>query len=106
LAQTPLGKESEAAITYVIPIVGGVIFLVMEKDSFVRFHGMQSIVFWITVMVLWMILGFTNFFSFIIPVLFIVSFVLWLVLVYKSWLGEEWELPVLGRFARTLLAKA
>jgi len=32
-------------------------------------------------------------------------FVLWLVLIYKAWQGEEWEVPVLGAYARKMVKK-
>ena len=41
---TGLKKETAAALSYVLGPVTGVIFLVLEKDPFVRFHAMQSIV--------------------------------------------------------------
>jgi len=35
----------------------------------------------------------------------VLSFVLWLVLIFKAWKGEEWEVPYLGRYARMLVKK-
>ena len=102
---TGLSKNTESALCYVLPVVGGVIFLVMEKDSTVRFHAMQSIVFSVAAFVLNMILGFTIVLALVLPILWVVEFVLWLVLVYKAWQGETYELPILGKFARQFLAK-
>lgn len=103
---TGLSKNTISALCYLIPVVGGVIFLVMEKDSTVRFHAMQSIVFSIAAFALNMILGFTIILGLILPILWVVEFIVWLMLVYKAWQGEVWELPVLGKLARQLLAKA
>jgi uncharacterized membrane protein len=83
--------------------VTGVLFLVLERDKFVRFHAMQSTIFSIGAFVLNMILGFTIVLALVLPLLWIVEFVLWLVLIYKAWQGEEWELPVFGKLARQLL---
>jgi uncharacterized membrane protein len=102
---TGLGKNTAAALSYVLGPITGVIFLVLEKDKFVRFHAMQSIVFGVVAFVLNMILGFTIVLALILPILWIVEFILWLVLIYKAWQGEEWELPVLGKFARQFLGK-
>ncbi len=102
---TGLGKNTEAALSYVLGPITGIIFLVLSKDKFVRFHAMQSIVFSIVGFVLNMILGFTIILALLIPILWIIEFVLWLVLIYKAWQGEEWELPVLGKFARQFLGK-
>jgi len=102
---TGLGKNTAAALAYVIPIVGGVAFLVLEKDKYVRFHAMQSIVFWATAFILDMLLGLTIILALVLPILWIAEFVLWLILIYKAWQGEEWELPVLGKFAKQFLGK-
>lgn len=102
---TGLGKNTAAALSYVLGPITGVIFLVLEKDKFVRFHAMQSIVFGVVAFVLNMILGFTIVLALVLPILWIVEFILWLVLIYKAWQGEEWELPVLGKFARQFLGK-
>lgn len=102
---TGLGKNTSAALSYVLPVITGILFLVLEKDKYVRFHAMQSIVFWVTVIVVNMVLGFTIILALILPILWIIEFILWLVLIYKSWQGEEWEMPVLGKFARQFLGK-
>lgn len=102
---TGLGKNTAAALSYVLGPITGVIFLVLEKDKYVRFHAMQSIVFGVVAFVLNMILGFTIILALILPILWVVEFVLWLVLIYKAWQGEEWELPVLGKFARQFLGR-
>ncbi len=102
---TGLGKTAAAALSYVLGPITGVIFLVLERDKFVRFHAMQSIVFSVFVFVVNMLLGFTIILALFIPILTIIEFVLWLVLIYKAWQGEEWELPFLGKFARQFLGK-
>ncbi|HWA52435.1 MAG TPA: DUF4870 domain-containing protein [Patescibacteria group bacterium] len=102
---TGLGKNEEAALSYIIPLLGGIAFLMIEKDKYVRFHAMQSIVFWVATTLIWMVLGFTIILLFFAPIFFIAAFILWLVLVYKAWQGEEWEIPVLGKFARQFLSK-
>ena len=87
---TGLKKETAGALAYVLGPVTGVIFLVIEKDPFVRFHAMQSIVTFVGLFVLQWILG----------------FVLWLLLIYKAWQGQEWEVPVFGKLARNFVKKA
>ena len=103
---TGLSKNVAGALSYVVGLITGVIFLVLEKDPFVRFHAMQSIVFSVAMIALNLILGFTLVLAIFLPVLWIVEFVLWLLLIYKAWQGTEWELPVLGKFARSLLKSA
>lgn len=98
-----LGKNTSAALSYVLGPVTGVLFLVLERDKYVRFHAMQSIVFGVVAIALNMILGFTIILALVLPILWIVEFILWLVLIYKAWQGEEWEVPFLGKFARQFL---
>lgn len=103
---TGLKKNTAAALSYVLGPITGVIFLILEKDKFVRFHAMQSIVVFVTLFVLQWVLGLTIILLILVPLVGIVSFVLWLVLIYKAWQGEEWEVPVLGKIARNMAAKA
>ncbi|KKR37875.1 hypothetical protein A2210_00310 [Candidatus Woesebacteria bacterium RIFOXYA1_FULL_40_18] len=106
MAGTGLNKNTAGALSYVLGPVTGVIFLVLEKDPYVRFHAMQSIVFSVAAFVLNMVLGITLILALALPLLWIVEFVLWLLLIYKAWQGQEWELPVVGKFARQLASKA
>ena len=106
MAGTGLKKNTAGALAYVLGPITGVIFLILEKDKFVRFHAMQSIVVFATLFVLQWILGLTIILLILVPLVGILTFVLWLVLIYKAWMGEEWEMPVLGKFARNLAKKA
>jgi uncharacterized membrane protein len=103
---TGLNKNTAGAMAYVLGPITGVIFLVIEKDAYVRFHAMQSIVVFIGLFILQFILGLTIFLFPLIPLVGIVSFVLWLILIYKAWQGEKWEVPLVGKFAKNLAEKA
>lgn len=103
---TGLNKNTAGALSYVLGPVTGVIFLILEKDPYVRFHAMQSIVVFVTLFVLQWALGITVILLLLVPLVTIVGFVLWLLLIYKAWQGEEWEVPVLGKYARQLAKKA
>ena len=102
---TGLSKNTAAALSYVLGPITGVIFLVLEKDPFVRFHAMQSIVVFTGLFILDWVLIFTVVLALLVPLVGILGFVLWLLLIYKSWQGDEWEVPVLGNFARALLRR-
>ncbi|MFC1624924.1 DUF4870 domain-containing protein [Patescibacteria group bacterium] len=106
LAGTGLKKNTSGALAYVLGPITGVIFLILEKDPFVRFHAMQSIVVFVTLIVLQWILGLTIILLILVPLVGIIAFILWLMCIYKAWMGEEWEVPVLGKFARQLAKKA
>jgi uncharacterized membrane protein len=103
---TGLKKNTAGALSYVLGPITGVIFLVLEKDPFVRFHAMQSIVLSILFAVVPWILGFTIILAILVPIISILGIILWLLCIYKAWMGEEWEVPVLGKLARKLVSKA
>jgi uncharacterized membrane protein len=103
---TGLKKNTAAALAYVLGPITGIIFLIIDKDPFVRFHAMQSIVVFVFLFALQWIFGLTIILIFLVPIVGIISFVLWLLMIYKAWMGEEWEVPVLGKFARRMAKKA
>jgi uncharacterized membrane protein len=103
---TGLKKTTSGALAYVLGPITGVIFLIIDKDPFVKFHAMQSIVVFVVLFVLQWVLGITIILFPLAALVGVVSFVLWLVLIYKAWQGQEWEVPVLGKVTRNLLKKA
>ncbi|MGH7627914.1 MAG: DUF4870 domain-containing protein [Gemmatimonadales bacterium] len=109
-AGTGLAPNVAGALAYLLGPITGVLFLVLEKgSSFVRFHAMQSIVFGVLWIIFWIAL---TIISNVVPVLgwivgFLISIVaglggliLWLLLMYKAYQGQEWELPIAGPIAR------
>lgn len=104
--KTGLPRNTAAALSYVFGPVSGVVFMLLEKDPFIRFHAAQSIVVIGGLSLLWMVLPFTIILLPLTPLLFIGLFILWLMLIYRSWQGDEWEVPLLGKYARMLVKKA
>jgi uncharacterized membrane protein len=102
---TGLSKNTSGALSYVLGPVTGVIFLVLEKDPFVRFHAMQSIVVFLVLFVLQWVFGLTIVLLPLVPLISVLAFILWLLLIYKAWQGDEWEVPVLGKYARKFVKK-
>jgi len=107
MAEKGLGikKETAGALAYVLGPVTGIFFLVTSKDPFVKFHAMQSTVVFVVMFVLQWALGITIILFPLSALIGIVSFVLWLVLIYKAWQGDMWKVPVLGKVAENLLKK-
>jgi uncharacterized membrane protein len=99
---TGLPVNLAAALSYVLGWITGIVFLLIEKDRFVRFHALQSILVFgiLTVLTLVPLVGWI-----LSPVIWIVGFVLWLVLIYKAYEGEEFKLPWVGEFAKKQLEK-
>lgn len=112
-AGSGLEENVAGALSYLLGPVTGVIFLIIDKERpFVRFHAVQCLVVtvaWLVIsfalMVAGTILGMIPVVGFLVTTLAyfalsIVGFVLWLVLMYKAFQGEEWEVPVLGEYTR------
>ncbi len=99
---TGLPRNTAAALSYVLGWLTGIIFLLIEKDKFVRFHAMQSIITFglLTVVSFVPVVGWI-----LSPLVMIVGFVLWLVLIFKAYQGEEFKLPVIGDFAQKQMGK-
>lgn len=100
-----LRKEVEAALSYVLGPVTGILFFLIEKDPFVRFHAMQSIVTFGALFLLQWLLPFTIVLLPVVPVLTLVGFVLWLLLIYKAWQGDMYKLPFFGNLAAKWVKK-
>ncbi len=101
-AGTGLPKNTAAALAYVLGWLSGFVFLLIEKDPFVRFHAMQSIITFGALNII-AIIPFLN--VLLGPVVLVVGFVLWLVLIFKAYQGEEFKLPVVGDFAKKQLGR-
>ena len=98
-----LPSNTASALAYVLWWVSGIIFLLLEKDDkFVRFHAMQSIITFgmITLLSFIPVIGWM-----LSPVLMIIGFVLWLVLIFKAYQGEKFKLPVIGDFAEKQMGR-
>src|SRR5437588_4318607 len=105
-----------AAAIACIPLVGGIIFYILEKrNSFVRFYAMQSIIFgiaWFVFNIVSAVIhavfgaipaigGILVFFWAIIAALVHVAFVvLWIIATVKAFSGVRWEIPYVGPMAR------
>ena len=116
-SSTGLDENIAGALCYLLDIVTGILFLILEKDSdFVRFHAMQSVVvfagLWI---VSWFVSGFTllsaAFMPFIgvftgvlvVTLLRILTFAIWLLCMFKAYQGEWFKVPIAGDIAEELV---
>lgn len=102
---TGLSKNTAGALSYVLGPLSGVVFLILEKDPYVKFHALQSIVVFGVIFILQWAFAITIFLAPLSGLLAILAFVMWLMLIYKAWKGEEWEVPLLGKYARMFVKK-
>lgn len=101
--------KTAAGLSYVAGWVTGLIFFLLEKrNRFVRFHAMQSILFFGGLSVLSAALGIVSTFSpGVLALAFnctsgligIVGFVGWIVLMINGFQGKYFKLPLVGDYA-------
>lgn len=99
------------AVAYLLGPVTGIIILIMEKNNaYIRFHAMQSTVIFGVIFLLNIALGIVPVLGWVIalvlsPLVALISFILWLVLMWKAYSGEKYKLPYFGDLAEKQLAK-
>lgn len=106
-SSTGMGENVAALLTYIAGFITGIIFLIIEKDSkFVKFHAIQSIALSVVMMVLSFVLGLIPIIGWILLIFLpLASLVLWILLLIKSYQGEWYELPLIGKFAMEQINK-
>lgn len=114
---TSLGIRARTAgwLSYLFLWVTGLIFFLLEKENhFVRFHAMQSILFFGGLSILEAIIRFLETllsysvfpvfgFGVISSVVGLFSFICWIVLMVRASKGIYYKLPVIGDFADKLI---
>ena len=119
---TGLPRHIAAGIACIFTLIGGIVFLILEKkDRFVRFYAMQSVFLGgllLAVSILMRVMAFLfQFIPFLgkllmlaLWVLHVVFSVAWLVAyvvqIVKAFSNKEWEIPYLGPLARKQLGEA
>lgn len=97
------GMDVRAAsgLCYVLTIITGVIFLIIDKRPEVRFHAMQAILFGIA----WAVVGILRSVLDVFPLnvalflLWLGGLVLWIVLMVRAFQGQHYKLPWIGDIA-------
>jgi uncharacterized membrane protein len=103
-----------SALCYLLLILSGVLFLVIEpynRNRTVRFHAFQSIFVWIGIVIVSIAVAIVSQFWELIPfagriiggliwsAFGIGVFLLWIVLMVKAYNREKWILPLVGPLA-------
>jgi len=105
-----------AAALACIPLIGGLVFYILEKqDQFVRFYAMQSIIFggvWFLFNLASMILHwifyvvpmvgpiFGMLWSFVSALVHLGLFIIMIIAMVKAFSGVRWDIPYIGPIAR------
>ncbi|MGB9758813.1 MAG: DUF4870 domain-containing protein [Thermoproteota archaeon] len=101
--KTSLGLDEnlEAALSYVLGWVTGLIFFLLEKDDkFVRFHALQSLITFLAFHVIAIFFGVIPLIGWAFRSLIsIAGIVVWIVCIIKAYQGEKFKLPIVGDIA-------
>jgi uncharacterized membrane protein len=100
-SSTGLEPNVAGMLCYVLLVITGVGFLIFERQSStVRFHALQSIFFWLAVMVIGGIASVVPVIGTLVQILLVpVAFFVWIALMVKAFQGERWKLPLIGNWA-------
>jgi uncharacterized membrane protein len=118
-----MSENTAATLSYILGWLTGIIFFLIDKRPYVRFHAAQSIVTFgglhIIRIVLSLVFGFGWFFSsyshygyagwgslgigiLLLSLLSLLTFILWIVCMIKAATGSRFELPIAGSIAQNL----
>jgi len=101
--------DNVAGMLAYITIIPAIVFLVVEpynKNRFIRFHSFQNLFFCAALIVIWIGLSVLS----VVPglifltlplhmVVWLGSFVVWIILLIKAYQGQMFKLPVVGDLA-------
>jgi len=117
--QTGMAENVAGLLCYVLGWVTGLIFFLIDKRSYVRFHAAQSIVVFgglhIIQIILGRIFGFGllfggwGAFSFgflLLQLISLLSLILWILLMVKAYQGDRFRVPIAADIADRLFGKA
>ena len=99
-SSTGLEENVAGFFCYLFGFITGIIFLAIEKkSSFVKFHAMQSTITFLSLFIISLILGFIPIIGLLVYPIWILSLILWLLLMVKALQGERYSLPIVGKMA-------
>jgi len=117
--QPGMAENVAGLLCYVLGWVTGLIFFLIDKRPFVRFHAAQSMVVFGGLQLINIIVGVMfgaglvlthGFGAFglgwvLYSVISLIAFVLWILLMVKAYQGEKFHVPVAGDIAQNLASK-
>jgi uncharacterized membrane protein len=110
-----LQENVAGLLCYVLGWLTGLVFLLIDKRPFVRFHAVQSIGLNIGIVVVYLAVAFSfvmlhflhlGFLALAIyPLLWLLVLVLWVFMMYKAYQHEKFMLPIIGKIAEGMAGK-
>ena len=110
-----IAENVAGLLCYLVWWLSGLIFLLIDKRPFVRFHAAQSIALNIAMVAVYIVVAVAlfiltlmhlGFLALVIyPLLVIGIFVLWVFLMYKAYQHEKFMVPVIGNIVDGMINK-
>src|SRR5699024_5819330 len=105
-SSTNLEENVAALLCYLGSFVTGIIFILIEKNSkYVRFHAMQSIVFFVSLVVINFIVGFLPLYSILCRLISLYTIIIWIVIMVKAYQKEDFKFTVTCQVAEDFVNK-
>jgi uncharacterized membrane protein len=99
-SSTGLDENVAAFLCYLFGFITGIVFLVVEKKSrFVKFHAMQSTITFLGLFVISFVISWIPIINLLVYPIWLLSLILWLILMIKALKGERYLLPFVGKMA-------
>ncbi len=96
----PVPTGIACMLAYFIPVIGGLFFLFAEKrNNLLRFHSVQSILFWVFFGVAFVVAAIISWIPFLDELIALVLVVSWIYIMYQSIHSRVCRLPVIGDIA-------
>lgn len=109
---TGLAPNIASLLAYICPPITSIVFILIEKENQdVKFHAWQGTILglgWIAFVIalqilaailgaIWSILGILV--GFFVPIVGIITFIIWIVCLVKAYQNERWKIPYIGDYA-------
>jgi uncharacterized membrane protein len=119
-ADSGMAENVAGLLCYALGLITGIIFFLIDKRPYVRFHAAQSIVVFGGLFVVRILVGI--FFGFgagfmmgrlggfglasaLYDLISLIGFILWVLLMIKAYQGEKFQVPVAAGIAQSLAGK-
>jgi len=108
---TGMAENVAGLLCYAVGWITGLIFFLIDKRPFVRFHAAQSIVVFGGLSIFYWVLSFVFMFSglagfailsLVFTLIWLASLVLWILCMVKAYQHQKFEVPVAADFAKKL----
>jgi len=110
-----IAENVAGLLCYILSWLSGLIFLLIDKRPFVRFHAAQSIALSVAIFVVYfavaIVFGMLSFMHLgflalaVWPLLGFAIFIVWIFLMYKAYQHEKFKLPIIGNLVEGMLNK-